>query len=204
MQGALALLLGGLPQLSGLASSPRRRQLPTQGSEQVFLEAGQAHRFLGRRLHYNHWDFELVTPGNLERECREEVCNYEEAREIFEDDTLTKAFWETYPYNGRGGSSDTAGVDVAGLVAALVAAVVLTVLFAVILMYWVRYRNKDRRQRSILVPLNPELPLSCLPETPKPPDAPGLPSYQEALEASGAYDAPPPPYNSFLSWYMMS
>lgn len=73
----------------------------------VFLEAGQAHRFLGRRLHYNHWDFELVTPGNLERECREEVCNYEEAREIFEDDALTaeyRGIWQE-----RGASRDLPG-----------------------------------------------------------------------------------------------
>uniref|UniRef100_A0A8C4WNX7 Gla domain-containing protein n=1 Tax=Gopherus evgoodei TaxID=1825980 RepID=A0A8C4WNX7_9SAUR len=49
--------------------------------------------FLGRRLLYNHWDFELVTPGNLERECWEEVCNYEEAREVFENDVATAEYW---------------------------------------------------------------------------------------------------------------
>lgn len=48
-----------------------------------------ANSFLSRSLLYNHLDFELVVPGDMERECREEQCNYEEAREIFEDDTLT-------------------------------------------------------------------------------------------------------------------
>ena len=55
----------------------------------VFLDDLTAHRFLGRKLLYNHWDFELVVPDNLERECIEEVCNYEEAREVFEDNFKT-------------------------------------------------------------------------------------------------------------------
>ena len=55
----------------------------------VFVEEDEANRFLGRHLLLNSYDFELFTPGNLERECNEEVCNYEEAREVFEDDMLT-------------------------------------------------------------------------------------------------------------------
>lgn len=31
----------------------------------------------------------MVTPGNIERECVEEMCSYEEAREVFEDDVKT-------------------------------------------------------------------------------------------------------------------
>ncbi|MBN3270866.1 TMG4 protein, partial [Polyodon spathula] len=45
--------------------------------------------FLGRSLLYNSWDFEAIVPDNLERECLEEVCTYEEARECFEDDKAT-------------------------------------------------------------------------------------------------------------------
>lgn len=51
----------------------------------VFVEEGEANSFLGRRLLYNRFDFEMFVPGNLERECYEEVCNYEEAREVFEN-----------------------------------------------------------------------------------------------------------------------
>ncbi|OWK15804.1 hypothetical protein Celaphus_00004739, partial [Cervus elaphus hippelaphus] len=40
--------------------------------------------------------------GNLERECREEICSWEEAREYFEDNILTDHFWESYVYNGKG------------------------------------------------------------------------------------------------------
>lgn len=51
----------------------------------VFMDEGDASSFLSRRLLLNRFDFELFVPGNLERECYEEVCNYEEAREVFEN-----------------------------------------------------------------------------------------------------------------------
>lgn len=51
----------------------------------VFVDEGEAKLFLGRHLLLNRFDFEIFTPGNLERECYEEVCNYEEAREVFEN-----------------------------------------------------------------------------------------------------------------------
>lgn len=57
--------------------------------EPVLVDEQSASSFLSRSLLYNHWDFELVVPGNLERECLEEKCSYEEAREVFEDDAKT-------------------------------------------------------------------------------------------------------------------
>lgn len=51
----------------------------------VFVDEGNAKLFLGRHLLLNRFDFEIFVPGNLERECYEEVCNYEEAREVFEN-----------------------------------------------------------------------------------------------------------------------
>lgn len=59
---------------------------------EVFLDSPEAQSFLGshRRIpRANHWDLELFTPGNLERECYEEKCSWEEAREYFEDNTQT-------------------------------------------------------------------------------------------------------------------
>ncbi|KAK7883896.1 hypothetical protein WMY93_027019 [Mugilogobius chulae] len=35
-------------------------------------------------------------PGNLERECLEEICNQEEAREVFENNHQTALFWARY------------------------------------------------------------------------------------------------------------
>lgn len=45
----------------------------------VVLRSRRANRFL----------LEELLQGNLERECLEEQCSYEEARECFEDDQLT-------------------------------------------------------------------------------------------------------------------
>ncbi|KAL0993687.1 hypothetical protein UPYG_G00111680 [Umbra pygmaea] len=93
---------------------------------EVFLENQYASFYLSRSLLWNHWDFELVTPGNLERECIEEVCNYEEAREVFEDTVKTNDFWDKYTNQGSAPRMDVAGL-VAGILAALVSAVIITV-----------------------------------------------------------------------------
>uniref|UniRef100_A0A8D2KTD8 Gla domain-containing protein n=1 Tax=Varanus komodoensis TaxID=61221 RepID=A0A8D2KTD8_VARKO len=136
----------------------------------VFLDDPTALRFLGRKPLYNRWDFELIVPDNLERECKEEVCNYEEAREVFEDDILTKNFWESYVHNGKGGKSDSLWV-----------ALTFLILLSVSL-----YRSQEN--------LPHRLPLGISGEEPKPESAPGLPTYEQALVASGMHDAPPPPY----------
>uniref|UniRef100_A0A8C5QI81 Gla domain-containing protein n=1 Tax=Leptobrachium leishanense TaxID=445787 RepID=A0A8C5QI81_9ANUR len=173
--------------------------------EEVFLDEGAANTFMTRKLKYNSWDFEMFTPGNLERECREEICNYEEARECFEDDKTTKQFWDTYEHNGKGGSSSSPAVDVAGLVAGLIGGLVLLVMAGAVILYCVRYRAKEAARTRPPVnltsnlPLPEQLPLTHLPVPP--PTAPGLPSYEEALEASGTHDGPPPPYQSGSTRY---
>ncbi|KAJ7310430.1 hypothetical protein JRQ81_007345 [Phrynocephalus forsythii] len=43
-----------------------------------------------------HGFLEELLAGDLERECLEEVCNFEEAREVFEDDQRTLIFWKKY------------------------------------------------------------------------------------------------------------
>lgn len=53
------------------------------------MDEQSAISFLSRSLLYNSWDFELVVADDLERECVEEKCSYEEAREVFEDNTKT-------------------------------------------------------------------------------------------------------------------
>uniref|UniRef100_A0A3B3ZTI2 coagulation factor Xa n=1 Tax=Periophthalmus magnuspinnatus TaxID=409849 RepID=A0A3B3ZTI2_9GOBI len=54
-----------------------------------FLRSKRANSFL----------LEEVLQGNLERECMEEMCSYEEAREVFEDYQQTAVFWAKY-YDG--------------------------------------------------------------------------------------------------------
>uniref|UniRef100_A0A3B5MCM3 Coagulation factor IX n=1 Tax=Xiphophorus couchianus TaxID=32473 RepID=A0A3B5MCM3_9TELE len=55
----------------------------------VLLSEKTADSFLKRHKRENTGRFEEFLPGNLERECIEEKCNLEEAREIFENDEKT-------------------------------------------------------------------------------------------------------------------
>jgi len=68
----------------------------------VLLDQQSASNFLSRSLLYNSWDFELVVADSLQRECIEEMCSYEEAREVFEDDAKTVThtlIWDVDSYS---------------------------------------------------------------------------------------------------------
>ncbi|XP_067903199.1 coagulation factor IX-like [Heterodontus francisci] len=62
---------------------------------EVFLQSEKANNILERQKRANGI-FEEIKPGNIERECNEERCSYEEAREIFENKDLTNEFWTEY------------------------------------------------------------------------------------------------------------
>ncbi|XP_035533307.1 LOW QUALITY PROTEIN: prothrombin [Morone saxatilis] len=64
-------------------------------SEHVFLSSQRASQVLVRSRRANQL-FEEVKPGNLERECVEEICDHEEAREVFEQTDKTEKFWTKY------------------------------------------------------------------------------------------------------------
>lgn len=60
-----------------------------------FLSQSTASQFLSRHRRANSL-FEESKKGNLERECIEELCNKEEAREIFENQPETEYFYPRY------------------------------------------------------------------------------------------------------------
>ncbi|XP_014447758.1 transmembrane gamma-carboxyglutamic acid protein 2 [Tupaia chinensis] len=196
MRGSPSLMLLYLGLTTCLDSSPTVGQ--DQGPE-VFLDAPEAQSVLGSRgrgrvRRANHWDLELFTPGNLERECLEERCSWEEAREYFEDNTMTERFWENYIYNGKGGR---ARVDVAGLAVGLTSGILFIVLAGLGAFWYLHWRQRRGLQpcpqeAGLISPLNSPGPPVPLP----PPLPPGLPTYEQALAASGVHDAPPPPYTS--------
>ncbi|XP_009957846.1 PREDICTED: coagulation factor IX [Leptosomus discolor] len=62
----------------------------------VFIENKEASLVLSRQKRANSNRLEEVIPGNLERECIEEKCSFEEAREVFENTEKTMEFWKTY------------------------------------------------------------------------------------------------------------
>ncbi|XP_075303530.1 LOW QUALITY PROTEIN: coagulation factor VII [Perca flavescens] len=61
----------------------------------VFLGGEEASQVLTRQRRANSV-FEEFKKGNMERECIEERCSWEEAREIFEDVDKTNDFWTKY------------------------------------------------------------------------------------------------------------
>jgi len=62
----------------------------------VFLEKQLASQVISRQKRANTGNEEKDLPPNLERECIQEVCNYEEAREVFQDSYRTDIFWSVY------------------------------------------------------------------------------------------------------------
>ncbi|XP_075840611.1 vitamin K-dependent protein Z [Microtus pennsylvanicus] len=62
----------------------------------VFLPASEANKVLVRWRRSGSYLLEELFEGNLEKECYEEICNYEEAREVFEDNISTERFWKQY------------------------------------------------------------------------------------------------------------
>ncbi|KAL6093394.1 hypothetical protein STEG23_026161 [Scotinomys teguina] len=64
--------------------------------QRVFLEAKNAHAVLKRFPRANEF-LEELRQGTIERECMEEICSYEEVKEVFENKEKTMEFWKGYP-----------------------------------------------------------------------------------------------------------
>ncbi|XP_067158107.1 coagulation factor IX-like isoform X2 [Apteryx mantelli] len=64
-------------------------------SYSVFMRKDKAHEVLKVHKRANYF-LEEIRPGNLERECIEEKCSFEEAREIFHSQEKTMEFWFNY------------------------------------------------------------------------------------------------------------
>ncbi|XP_030056517.1 transmembrane gamma-carboxyglutamic acid protein 4 isoform X2 [Microcaecilia unicolor] len=189
----------------GSPSSTRKlmtKKHAMDSENEVFTNGEEASMFLVRRLLYNQFDFEMITPGNLERECLEEICSYEEASEIFGEHDKTIAFWKDYIAKVPHSSSDRSQkVDAIRLLTGLVAAGVFLVILAFLGYYFFTKRHRTRRdpgrmwsnsgsfisRRQDDVSLSPiSLPLSVEDSSP--------PSYEQAILSAAAYDVPPPPY----------
>ncbi|XP_034460482.1 coagulation factor VII [Hippoglossus hippoglossus] len=78
----LQLLIASIPACTGVP-------------EGVFVSRPEASAFL-RRSRRANFLLEELKYGNLERECLEEKCSYEEAKEIFALPQQLEAFWRTY------------------------------------------------------------------------------------------------------------
>ncbi|XP_068612362.1 coagulation factor X [Brachionichthys hirsutus] len=75
--------------------SPGLLLIHMAAAHMVFLDGKAAREVLTRRRRANSV-FEEFKQGNMERECKEERCSWEEAREIFENAEKTDEFWAKY------------------------------------------------------------------------------------------------------------
>ncbi|XP_026572337.1 uncharacterized protein LOC113446763 [Pseudonaja textilis] len=72
----------------------------------AFLTAPKAHSVLKRFPRANGF-LEEFRQGTIERECVEEVCSYEEVKEVFENKEKTMEFWKGYAYSVKDASDGT-------------------------------------------------------------------------------------------------
>ncbi|XP_029028892.1 coagulation factor IXb [Betta splendens] len=68
----------------------------TRKTEAVFVSQQAADAVLRRQRRFNSGHLEEIQRGNLERECKEETCTPEEAREVFENHGEFMKFWASY------------------------------------------------------------------------------------------------------------
>ncbi|XP_062054029.1 transmembrane gamma-carboxyglutamic acid protein 4 [Lepus europaeus] len=205
---AVLILLSHLPAVT-IAFPHCTRSLQDSGHAraEVFTSKEAANVFIRRRLLYNRFDLELFTPGDLERECNEELCNYEEAREIFVDEDKTMTFWQEYSIKGPSTKSDNREkIDVMGLLTGLIAAGVFLVIFGLLGYYLcitkcnkeqypgssAVYVRRSRHAPSIIFRRPEEAALSPSPSSA---EDTGLPSYEQAVALTRKQNvSPPPPY----------
>uniref|UniRef100_G1P8B3 Proline rich and Gla domain 3 n=1 Tax=Myotis lucifugus TaxID=59463 RepID=G1P8B3_MYOLU len=192
----------------------------------VFLEAKNAHSVLKRFPRANEF-LEELRQGTIERECMEEICSYEEVKEVFEDKEKTMEFWKGYPnavYSVRdpAQSSDAMYVVVPLLGVALLIVIALFIIWRCQLQKATRHQGESSGHREagsnpqvVLGPSRgsrttvrlestlylPELSLSRLSSATPPPSYEEVTAPQESSseEASVTYSDPPPKYEEIVA-----
>ncbi|XP_060688976.1 transmembrane gamma-carboxyglutamic acid protein 1 [Hemiscyllium ocellatum] len=116
--------------------------------QSVFLLQHEANSAL-RRVRRKNGFLEEIKQGNLERECWEEVCTYEEAREAFENNERTNEFWTNYIKDQNDNQENVPGFSIESvyLVAPLMTGLLLIiiVLFAI---WRCQVRKANNRQNA--------------------------------------------------------
>uniref|UniRef100_A0A8C3XLS0 Proline rich and Gla domain 1 n=1 Tax=Chelydra serpentina TaxID=8475 RepID=A0A8C3XLS0_CHESE len=105
---------------------------------------------------------EEIKQGNIERECIEEDCTYEEAREAFENDDKTREFWKEHS-NGPQGESNT-GHNWYSFYLAFPLIIGLFVILIIIFLTWRCLFKKKIRRQSVYIPLPQQLSIVHSPQ----------------------------------------
>lgn len=202
----LLVLLSQLPLVTFSFPHCTRGPQEARHAGEVFTSKEEASIFIHRRLLYNRFDLELFTPGDLERECIEEICSYEEAREIFVDEDKTRKFWNEYLIKGSTTKTDDEEkIDVLSILTGLIAAGVFLVISGLLIYYLcitkcnrqrpgssAAYVRRDRHSSTIIFRRPEEAFLSPPPLSVEDTEPP---SYEQAVELNRKQNtSPPPPY----------
>lgn len=118
------------------------------------LSRAEANTFLSRKLLKNTWHhFEEAEEGNIERECYEERCSFEEARECFEQDVVgLNDFWSKYTGISEDSSRDNAVGMALGIVFGILGFLVIVVVGLVAYRRY-RYNSKPPQQHNTQYPM---------------------------------------------------
>ncbi|KAJ7310321.1 hypothetical protein JRQ81_007227 [Phrynocephalus forsythii] len=119
----------------------------------TFLAAQNAHSVLKRFPRANGF-LEEFRQGTLERECLEEICSYEEVKEVFENKEKTMEFWRGYAYSvkdplGGAGRSDAMYVVIPLLGVALLLIIALFIIWRCQLQKATRHRPSYAQSRYL-------------------------------------------------------
>lgn len=115
----------------------------------IFLSADEANTVL-RRTPRANYAFEEIKHGNIEHECYEELCTYEEAREAFENDDKTREFWKGYEKELKGNGSENEGqFYTVYLLTPLLTSFVLIILI-LFLIWMCRFQKRTLRQAAYI------------------------------------------------------
>ncbi|KAM9846973.1 transmembrane gamma-carboxyglutamic acid protein 3-like [Aulostomus maculatus] len=112
----------------------------------AFLDGRDAHSILKRLPRANGF-LEEFRQGNIERECGEESCSFEEANEVFENKERTMEFWKTRSVytvsSNNGGRSERA--DTVYMVVPLLG-VALLIIIGLFLLWRCQLQKATRRR----------------------------------------------------------
>ncbi|KAF7237425.1 Transmembrane gamma-carboxyglutamic acid protein 3 [Varanus komodoensis] len=112
----------------------------------TFLAAQKAHAVLKRFPRANGF-LEEFRQGTIEQECVEEICSYEEVKEVFENKEKTMEFWKGYAYSVKDPADSTGRSDAMYMVVPLLG-VALLVIIALFIIWRCQLQKATRHRPS--------------------------------------------------------
>ncbi|KAM8835066.1 transmembrane gamma-carboxyglutamic acid protein 3 [Synchiropus picturatus] len=112
----------------------------------AFLDDKDAHSLLKRFPRANYF-LEEIRPGDLQRECFEESCSFEEANEIFHNKEKTMEFWKARKVYTLDSKTREPFEHSKGLFVLIPFMVVFILMSFGFILLWKCHLQKDRRRR---------------------------------------------------------